>query len=225
MTQDWRSVRGEAASLVILGTSAHSKVVGDIASQSGYRVLGYIGDGEALELCDTDKALNGVKTFGELVAKEPETMLALGIGDNKLREKLFLRYSADFPRVNWPVLVDPSALLKPGVKLGQGTVVCPLAFVGLDTLVGVGCLLNTRSSVDHDSELGDFCSMAPSSATGGTVSIGKRSFVGVGVSIRDGIRIGDDVIVGAGAAVVKDLDQAGTYVGVPAKSMRREKEV
>ena len=52
------------------------------------------------------------------------------------------------------------------------------------------------------------------------VVIGKRCFIGVGAIILPGVRIGDDVVVGAGAVVTKNLESGGIYVGNPAKRVR-----
>jgi len=49
------------------------------------------------------------------------------------------------------------------------------------------------------------------------VEIGDRSWIGIGASVIQQIRIGADVIVGAGAAVVHDLPDGVTAVGVPAR--------
>lgn len=51
----------------------------------------------------------------------------------------------------------------------------------------------------------------------GTVSIGNNVYIGQGATILCGVKIGDNVIVGAKALVNKDLESNGVYVGVPAK--------
>jgi len=42
----------------------------------------------------------------------------------------------------------------------------------------------------------------------------------VGTAVINNITIGDGVTVGAGAAVVKNLTETGTYVGVPARKIK-----
>jgi acetyltransferase EpsM len=44
--------------------------------------------------------------------------------------------------------------------------------------------------------------------------------IGVGASIRPGVRLGKGSVVGVGAAVVKDVDPGDTVVGVPAKPIK-----
>jgi len=47
--------------------------------------------------------------------------------------------------------------------------------------------------------------------------VGARTWIGIGAAVRHGIRVGADVTVGAGAAVVDDLADGVTAVGVPAR--------
>jgi serine acetyltransferase len=46
-----------------------------------------------------------------------------------------------------------------------------------------------------------------------------RVDVGTQASFRQNVRICDDAIIGMGAVVVKDIVEAGTYVGMPAKKV------
>jgi serine acetyltransferase len=49
--------------------------------------------------------------------------------------------------------------------------------------------------------------------------LGTRVDVGTQAAFRQHLRICDDVVIGMGAVVVKDIVQPGTYVGVPAKKV------
>ncbi|CAE6931181.1 Hexapeptide repeat of succinyl-transferase [Vibrio sp. B1ASS3] len=52
-------------------------------------------------------------------------------------------------------------------------------------------------------------------------SIGSRCFVGANTIIMPGIAIGDDVIIGAGSVVTKDVDDKSIVVGNPAKIIKK----
>jgi serine acetyltransferase len=43
--------------------------------------------------------------------------------------------------------------------------------------------------------------------------------MGTNSSVREKIKISNDVIVGMNAAVVKNIEESGTYVGVPVKKI------
>jgi UDP-3-O-[3-hydroxymyristoyl] glucosamine N-acyltransferase LpxD len=56
----------------------------------------------------------------------------------------------------------------------------------------------------------------------GSVRIGRNSWIGPNVSIRDGLRIAPDCLIGIGSTVVKSIDQPGIYAGSPARLLRKE---
>ena len=46
---------------------------------------------------------------------------------------------------------------------------------------------------------------------------GKSTHIGIGAAVKNNINICADCIVGAGAVVVKDIEERGIYKGVPAR--------
>ena len=62
--------------------------------------------------------------------------------------------------------------------------------------------------------------ISPNAALAGTVEVGTRSHIGAGACVKNNTMISDNVVIGVGAAVVKDIKEAGVYVGVPARRIR-----
>ena len=52
------------------------------------------------------------------------------------------------------------------------------------------------------------------------IKIGSRVWCGINVTILGGVTIGDDVVIGAGSVVVKDIPSGCIAVGVPAKKIK-----
>ncbi len=73
----------------------------------------------------------------------------------------------------------------------------PLVNVGPNADIGSFCILNSSASVDHDSVLHDFASLAPGVICGGSVNIGTRSALSIGAVIKHGVEIGADTVIGA----------------------------
>jgi acetyltransferase EpsM len=54
----------------------------------------------------------------------------------------------------------------------------------------------------------------------GDVVVAEGALLGIGSSVIPGIHVGPWATVGAGAAVVRDLEEKGTFVGVPTRRVR-----
>ena len=53
----------------------------------------------------------------------------------------------------------------------------------------------------------------------GGATVGHHCLIGSGATVLQGVSICDDVIVGAGTVVTRDIDSPGTYVGAPARKI------
>ncbi len=75
---------------------------------------------------------------------------------------------------------------------------------------------------DHGIALGELISKQPLQTKGGIV-VEDDAWLGFGVIVLDGVRIGKGAVVGAGAVVNRDIPDGAIAVGVPARviSMRR----
>lgn len=116
-----------------------------------------------------------------------------------------------------PVLKHPTSCISSSARIGPASVVFAHAVVQSQASIGIGAILNTACSVDHDSKLSDGVHVCPGARLGGEVKVGARSWIGIGSSVIQRVCIGSDVTVGAGAAVVSDLPNGATAVGVPAR--------
>ena len=59
---------------------------------------------------------------------------------------------------------------------------------------------------------------------GKPITIGNNCWIGGNVTILPGVTIHDNVVVGAGSVVTKDLESGAIYVGNPAKKLREIKK-
>ena len=197
--------------VVIIGASGHGRVIADIVMKSGDRVLGFLDDDRELP-----KQIAGIPVLGVVAdfEKHEDAYFVIGIGSAKIREKIagFLER-----RVLWYTAIHPAAILSVlDVEIGEGTVVMANAVINAGAKTGRHCIVNTGAIVEHDCVLEDFVHISPNAALAGTVTVGTRSWVGIGASVRNNLRIAKDCMIGAGSTVVKDIREPGIYVGTPA---------
>ena len=93
------------------------------------------------------------------------------------------------------------------------------ARVSTYVLMGDFLFLKIVAMVCHDCRLVDFVSLAPDVKLAGAVHIGRHCDIGLGTKVIQGITIADHVRTGAGADDERDVEEAGTVVGVPARKI------
>lgn len=143
----------------------------------------------------------------------------VGIGDNRIREKIFHSYGS------WGTCLtirDRSAHVSSSAKIDIGTFIAPNVVVNAHAQIGAGVILNSSSVVEHECMIGDFAHVAPGAVLAGNVQVGKRSFVGANSVIKEGIIIGDNAIIGAGTVIIKDVPDGCTVVGNPGRIIRKK---
>lgn len=107
-----------------------------------------------------------------------------------------------------------------GVKVGLGSAILVNSILVCHNQIGSHCHLNFHVVIGHDTNLGDFFTAAPGVFIGGDCNIGDRVYFGGNASCKQKITICDDVTIGMGAVVVKDITEPGVYVGCPAKRIK-----
>ena len=214
--------------ILLIGSSYHASVVLDAIRASGaYEIAGCLDDTQTPGAIRKGyPILGGIGDAARVLAEDAVDGVAIAVGDNWSRRKIFLTLMNHKLNVNFPVVRHPSAIVASGAEIGQGTVIFAGSHVGPGSRIGEFCIINTASSVDHDCILSDFSSIAPGVSMGGLVKIGECSAVGVGASISDRISIGNHAVVGTGSAVVRDIPDLVVAYGNPArvKRSRREEE-
>ena len=106
---------------------------------------------------------------------------------------------------------------------GPGTQVLAGAVVNPGAQIGAGVIINSNAVAEHDTRISDFCHLAPGSVVGGGAVLGESVFLGTSASVLPGITIAPGCVIGAGGVVVRDIEQPGTYVGVPARPLFKTK--
>jgi sugar O-acyltransferase (sialic acid O-acetyltransferase NeuD family) len=211
--------------IVIIGSSGHANVIIDIVEQEGrYKIAG---------LLDRYRKV-GEQTLGYLVLGQEEDLPQLttrhtlrgaivAVGDNFIRSRVAARARELCPDLPFVSAIHPKASVAKNVSVGEGTVI--MAGVAINPCCSIGrfCILNTNSSLDHDSVMEDFSSLAPRATTGGNCLIGGYAAVGIGAVLIHGIHIGEHTVMGAGSIALRDIDAFKVAYGTPAKAIRDRK--
>lgn len=93
--------------------------------------------------------------------------------------------------------------------------------IGDDTIFGPGVSIHAENHNFKDLDK----PIRLQGATRKGIKIGKNCWIGSKVIILDGVNIGDNVIIGAGAVVTKDIPDFAIAAGVPAKIIKNRREL
>ncbi|NMA27312.1 MAG: acetyltransferase [Burkholderiales bacterium] len=202
--------------LLILGASGHGRVVADIAScLNRYEQIAFLDDDEGKTSAMGHPVLGTIAMVDRYLE---DFDLFVAVGNNLVRQRIQLGLKSRQARL--ATLVHPSAVLGSEVSLGEGTAVMAGAVINCGSIVGRGCIINTSASLDHDNVLEDFVHISPGAHLAGTVHVGECTWIGIGACVINNLRLAGGCRIGAGAVVVSDIVEKGTYVGVPARRRR-----
>ena len=203
--------------IAILGAGGHGKVIGEIALLSGWNSVDFYDDGEVTKKSSEHfPILGGVASLFE--NSDYYDGFHVAIGDNQTR----LHILSKFLELGMPCpnLISPSSVISQSVILGSGISIMANVVVTTNAILGNGVILNTSCSVDHDCRLESGVHIGPGAHLAGDVSVGRCSWIGIGSTVIPGKVIGENTIIGAGSAVISDIPNGVTAVGVPSKIIK-----
>jgi sugar O-acyltransferase (sialic acid O-acetyltransferase NeuD family) len=208
--------------IILVGSSGHAKVVIDIVEQQGqYKIVGLLDAFRKIGEETLGYSILGAESdLPKLIESHNLKGALIAIGDNFIRAKVAEKIAIIAPNLPFVSAIHPNASIGRGTTIGAGSVVMAGCAVNPCCSVGNFVILNTNASLDHDSCMENYSSLAPRASTGGSCRIGAYSAISIGATIRHGIAIGEHTVVGAGSVVLKNLEANCIAYGIPAKKIR-----
>jgi UDP-N-acetylbacillosamine N-acetyltransferase len=201
-------------SIYIFGYSGHSYVVIETALALGYQIKGYF---DIIEPVVNPYQIPYMGFENEVDLKQivGADWVFPTIGDNRLRAQLVIRFQS--LGLNQLSMVDPTAMVSPSAKIGPSTYLGKGSIVNAQSQIGAGVIINSGAIVEHECFIADGCHVAPGVTLCGNVDIGDGSFIGANSVVRPNINIANDVVLGAGSVLLRDIIEPGIWFGNPAK--------
>jgi sugar O-acyltransferase (sialic acid O-acetyltransferase NeuD family) len=113
--------------------------------------------------------------------------------------------------------VSSRAFVWRNVEIGENVFIFENNVLQHHVRVGNNVVLWSGNHIGHRSVIQDNCFVTSHVVVSGFCDIGESSFIGVNSTFVDGVSVGRDVVVGAGAVVTQNLEARGVYVGNPAR--------
>lgn len=113
-------------------------------------------------------------------------------------------------------VISEDSLISSRAVIGEGVNIMPYSGVYGDCKIEEGVLINSFASVHHDSFIGKYSELSPGCRILGGAHIGSFCAVGANAVILPKLKICNNVVIGAGAVVTKNIEIPGIYLGIPA---------
>ena len=123
-----------------------------------------------------------------------------------------------------------------GCTIGDDTFIGPFVEIQKDVSIGNNCRIQSHAFICELVEIGDNCFVSHGAMfinylfksgklSGGDKSLWARTKIGNNVIIGTNatilpVQIVDDVVIGAGSVVTKDITEPGVYAGNPLRKLR-----
>ncbi|PID85763.1 MAG: transferase [Chloroflexi bacterium] len=145
--------------------------------------------------------------------------VVVAIGDPSTRKKVV----ESLPKqTTFTTIIHPNAIISDWVKIGEGSIITAGVIITCNIKIGKHSQLNLHTTIGHDCEMGDYFTTAPGANISGNCVFGNKVYFGTNSSVRQGVSICNDVTIGMGGVVVKNIAESGVYIGNPLKKLEKK---
>ena len=88
------------------------------------------------------------------------------------------------------------------------------------TIIRKNAQIFAKVNIGHNCDIGESTIVCPGTMLAGGTKVGKNCYIWQGVVTRSNINICDNVIIGAGSLVLKNINEPGVYFGSPVKYIK-----
>ncbi len=129
---------------------------------------------------------------------------------------------------NLQARIEPGAVIREQVTIGKNAVIMMGAIlnigavVGEGTMIDMGAILGGRATVGAHCHIGAGAVLAgvvePASAT--PVVVEDHAFIGANAVVIEGVHVGKNAVIAAGAVVIGDVPDNTVVAGIPARIIK-----
>lgn len=161
----------------------------------------------------TENRIMGIEVLRRSDLDIARHSVIVAIGEPAKRKKVVESLPAG---TEFPVWKHNTAVVSDWVDIAEGAVITAGVIATCNIRIGKHAHLNLHTTIGHDCVIGDYFTSAPGVKISGNCIFGNSVYIGTNASVKQGIKICDDVTIGMGAVVVKNIEEPGVYIGNPA---------
>ena len=123
--------------------------------------------------------------------------------------------------IHFPSFIHPSVWLGEKVRVGEGAIIYPGVSINYESDIQDFSTINMNVAIGHNCLLGAYSTLAPGVNLGGFTSVGVASFLGIGSSTIQGVKIGENVTIGGMSMIIASIPNGVTVVGNPGRIIKK----
>ena len=205
--------------LIIVGTGGVGRETAQIVEEINkvkkeWNILGFIDDNKDL----IGKLINGYRVIGNRIYLnyfEREVYVVIAIANYSVKKEL-VKFLTN-KNIKYATIIHPSVKINETVKIGEGSIVYPGVIMTVNIDVGNHVIISPKCGIGHDTIIEDYVTLLWNVNVSGSERIRQGATLGSGCTIIQGLEIGKNSFVGAGAVVIRDVEENKTAVGVPSR--------
>ena len=128
--------------------------------------------------------------------------------------------------------IEPGAILREGVEIGENAVIMMGAILNIGACVGEGSMIDMGAVLGGRATVGKRCHVGAGAILAGVIEppsaqpvvLGDGVVVGANAVILEGVQVGNNAVIAAGAIVTEDVPENAVVIGAPAKFVKYRDE-
>jgi sugar O-acyltransferase (sialic acid O-acetyltransferase NeuD family) len=157
--------------------------------------------------------------INQLNSFSSEIYIIIGIGNphvlREVRERI-VNSNVFFPNI---IHHTCKFISRETLIVGEGNIFMTGCTLSCNVIIGNFNIFNTNVTIGHDVSLRDYNVFSPNVIISGNVCIKDENLFGFNSGVIQGRKIGNKNIIGACSALVRNINDNGTFFGVPANKL------
>ncbi len=206
--------------LIIIGARGFGREIYNIAIQTKEYNNEWIVKGF---LDDKSDALEGFQNYPSILSSvedyevEENDVFICALGDVKWKKEYvntILSKNGKFINI-----IHPTVNVGLNTKIGIGCIVCPYTYISNDVTIGNFTTIQSHAAIGHDVTIGNFNQINALTFFGGFVKTEDEVTVNPGATIIPKATIGEKSILGINSTILRQVKSNVTVFGTPAKEI------
>jgi sugar O-acyltransferase (sialic acid O-acetyltransferase NeuD family) len=194
--------------IIIIGSGGHSAEIDDYFQYAKKKspdfdleIVGFIDD-NPLSYGNYDFTAPFLGDIQSHIVRN-DVFYIMGIANLKYRRPIIEKFLSE--GAQFTSFIHPDGYISASSKIGNGVVICPGVNVGPKVTIGDFTLINSRSSMGHDTKVGSYNFICPNVCFSGFTVVGDENLFGINSATIPGIQIGSRNKIAAGMVLDKNV--------------------